>query len=387
MKELREIFDSQFEILLEKSQLPKYALGKLKYNFVRGAKMNDNHRRYGEDILIREVQKKKQELQKSKIVGQLDHPLDGQSQLKDAMHILADVDYDKNSKLGRAESYILDTTAGRDFLTLLKAGISMGPSMRGWGNVASNGDVSENWKLETIDFVLHPSFGADVAIDQTNLIESANNLFETEAQKKSRLISESHKKEQEKAGLDKQSLMWLIYNRDVDKGLHRGSFEEWKLANEKFIDIAICEVENDVDYETAVKKVCDEEEAKKLLRKEAKKQERVEPKDVMVEAFLAGVSASSLAEKINLEITKQEEIEAGILRSEEIQAILSEAAAAGLNTADEKIREKLLADAQQRKIDTPEEKVLTEEQKAKKKKQEESEKYSYLAGEKILAGK
>ena len=57
--ELREIFESDFDIITEKSQLPKYALGKLRYNFASGDKENLNHRTYSEDILTREITKKK----------------------------------------------------------------------------------------------------------------------------------------------------------------------------------------------------------------------------------------------------------------------------------------------------------------------------------------
>ena len=198
-------------------------------------------------------------------------------------------------------------------------------------------------------------------------------------------VPEKEKVVKETNGINKESISWIMYNKDIDQNLFRGSFESWKSHNSQYLDIAIYETENDVDYETAVRAVVEnEEEVKKILRKEAKKQERVEPKDVYLEAALMGVNAKEYARKINEEVDRQEQ-EVDI---SEIQTILREAATAGMNTADEKIREKILENNLQQKIDTSAE--LSETEKAKKKiaeaKEEENLRNSYLVGERILAG-
>ena len=116
-------------------------------------------------------------MRKGKIAGQLEHPLSGITKLDKVAHILNGVSYDRNTKLAGAESFILDTSKGRDFMVLLDAELKMGVSMRGFGNVF-NGKVQSDYKFDTVDFVLHPSFGSDATIDQSNIIESANNIFD-----------------------------------------------------------------------------------------------------------------------------------------------------------------------------------------------------------------
>lgn len=329
MNELREIFESDFDVLLEKSKLPPYALGRLRYNFVKGDKENLNHRTYSEDLLIREISKKKLELENSRTIGQLDHPLDGHTKLQDSMHILGDISYDKSLKIGVAESYILDTRSGRDFLVLLKTGISLGPSMRGWGNVDSKGKVMDDWKFSTIDFVLKPSFGDDVVIDQTNLIESANQFLPV------------NKKEEKMEITNKQSLMRTSYFRDVNEGIFSGSFEDYKSKNEKFFDIALAEINENLSYTEAVKKVFGETQGQKFLDKEEKIQPKVTIADVYFESVVAGISPEKYAKKINLEIDEQNEMITNSY-SENVKAVLREAVASGANVSDPKIREKIL---------------------------------------------
>jgi len=375
MNELREIFESEFDVLLEKSQLPKYALGKLKYNFVMGDKKNLNHRIYSEDILVREITKKKLELENSKIIGSLDHPVDGISKLRDSMHLLGDISYDKELKVGVAESYILNTRAGRDFLTLLDTGINLGPSMRGYGNVDPSGNVKNDYKLETIDFVLKPSFGQDVVVDKTNLIESANSLFEP-------------KKEDNKMGSkSKERILNTIYYRDINNGTFQGSLEDYKLKNEKFVDIAILETEGNLTYPEAVKKVLGETEGQKILNKENKIREKVEVKDIIFEARIAGINPSEYVKKLNAEVDRQNQ---KILseNAEQIGYILREAASAGMNTSDPDVRKKILENFENLKSEsgiepTKKQKLI---EKIIKAKEDEAQKYDFLAGERIAAG-
>lgn len=177
-KEIREIFDfGELQIITEKAKLPKYALAKLSYSFARADTENSNKRTYPESILSREINRKSEELRKGKIAGQLEHPLSGITKLDKVAHVLNSVAYDRTTKLASAESFILDTSKGRDFMVMMEAELAMGVSMRGFGNVL-DGEVQSDYKFDTVDFVLHPSFGSDAAIDQSNIIESANNIFD-----------------------------------------------------------------------------------------------------------------------------------------------------------------------------------------------------------------
>ena len=129
MKELREIYDfGQLNIITEKNKLPKYALAKLNYSFARADSENSNKRTYPESILSREISRKSEELKKGKIAGQLDHPLSGITKLDKVAHVLSAVSYDRNTKLAAAESFILNTTKGKDYMVMLDAELKMGVS-------------------------------------------------------------------------------------------------------------------------------------------------------------------------------------------------------------------------------------------------------------------
>jgi len=190
-KELREIYDfGQLKVITEKSKLPKYALAKLSYSFAKADSENSNHRTYPESILSREINRKSEELRKGKVAGMLEHPLSGITRLDRIAHVLNSVWYDKNTKLAAAESFVLDTSKGRDFMVLLDAELKMGVSMRGFGNVF-NGKVQSDYKFDTVDFVMHPSFGSDATIDQSNIIESANSIFDEKDTDSKKRISSS----------------------------------------------------------------------------------------------------------------------------------------------------------------------------------------------------
>lgn len=181
--ELREIFDfGKLGVITEKAKLPKYALAKLNYNFARADMENDNFRTYSESILSREIGRKSEELRTQKIPGMLNHPISGITELDKIAHVLTGVSYDRKTKLASAESYILDTSKGRDFMVMMDSEIKMGCSMRGWGNV-KNGYVQSDWKFGTVDFVLRPSF-SDAVITKSNIIESANNIFDEKGNNK-----------------------------------------------------------------------------------------------------------------------------------------------------------------------------------------------------------
>jgi len=232
--ELREIFDfGKLGIITEKAKLPKYALAKLNYNFARADMRNANFRTYSESILSKEVSRKSEELRTQKIPGMLNHPISGITELDKIAHVLTGVSYDRNTKLASAESYVLDTSKGRDFMTMMQAELAMGCSMRGFGNV-KNGYVQSDWKFDTVDFVLRPSF-SDAMIDKSNIIESANNIFDEKGNNK---------------GGDMKNLMGLsqeyvdemtqdCYKICIDEGTFKGSLEDYKKENGRFVLAAI----------------------------------------------------------------------------------------------------------------------------------------------------
>jgi len=362
MKELREIYDfGQLDIITEKVKLPKYALAKLSYLFARADTQNSNHRTYSESILSREIGKKSEELRTQKIPGMLNHPLSGITQLDKIAHVLNSVSYDRTTKLASAESYVLDTSKGRDFMVMLEAELSMGCSMRGWGNV-KNGYVQSDWKLDTLDFVLNPSF-SDAMIDQSNIIESANNIFDEKNNKGGNM-------NEEMMGLTEdfvESMMksvWEIYgNEEIPSAIFEGTLEDFKRENGKAVKAEILVAEGKCkDTEEALKhlsKFEKIEETKRIPTVPIRK--KVTSGEICLEAKMSGVDPKIYAEKLNANLERQEEVASDSeLSPAEVSFVIQEARQAGFNTGDEKERKRLLDIARKQKT----KKVLNGDEKA-----------------------
>jgi hypothetical protein len=162
-------------------------IGKLRYTFIVGDKKNKNDRTYSSEILSKAISDFGKGLKEKNIAGQLNHPaLSSHTELDKISHVITDVEWDEKSKRGIAVSSILDTSKGRDLKVLIDNSIPLGASIRGRGGLDSQGNVMDDYKLLSIDLVSAPSYGADTMIDKSNLIESANSIFEktlTESQK------------------------------------------------------------------------------------------------------------------------------------------------------------------------------------------------------------
>lgn len=175
MKELREIEET--DLVLEESK-NKNILRNLRFNYVRAEKLNANNRVYPESVISKDAERFNDALKKSGISGQLNHPKINSTELDKISHVLTGISYNPKTRLGVAEAVILNTTKGRDLLTLINSNVKLGASMRGFGTVAANRRVNDDFKLMSIDLVENPSFGSDTLISKSNLIESGNLAFE-----------------------------------------------------------------------------------------------------------------------------------------------------------------------------------------------------------------
>jgi len=338
--ELREIFDfGKLGVITEKAKLPKYALAKLNYNFARADMENDNFRTYNESILSREIGRKSEELRTQKIPGMLNHPISGITELDKIAHVLTGVSYDRKTKLASAESYILDTSKGRDFMVMLDSEIKMGCSMRGWGNV-KNGYVQSDWKFGTVDFVLRPSF-SDAMITKSNIIESANNIFDEKGNNKGENMKNMLGLSEEYVD-EMMQFSYDIYRKEEN---FKGSFAEWEkqMGNAYLAEILVQEGKC-ANTEEALKHLGVKKDFKKQIsaldektyssavdegykgtwqeweemlghlgvKEEIEKissapiQEKVTPGEIYLEARSAGVDPKIYAEKINKNVELQE---------------------------------------------------------------------------------
>lgn len=167
--ETKIVLDEKMEELGEDEK--KLFQAKLVFGFGKRDEKNKNGRYYPGKTWDPAVENFGEALEKSWKLGDLDHPLEGGTKLSSASHLLSKVWLDDDGK-GMAEAYILRTSKGNDFLTILKSKVKIGASLRGLGEVDSNGNVKPGMKILAIDFVENPSFGSNAAISQANIIES-----------------------------------------------------------------------------------------------------------------------------------------------------------------------------------------------------------------------
>lgn len=324
MSKLQELYACQFGLITEKAHLPRYALGKLLYNFARADEQNLNYRIYTEKLLLREITKKSEELKKEKIAGQLDHPLEGITRLSKAAHILNSVSYDPKTKLASATSFILATTGGKDFKVLLDSGIKMGASMRGFGTVGQDKKVNDDWNLQSIDFVLKPSFAPDAVISKDNLIESVDSL-------------------EEKSPPPEELIKFVldgVYSQRNEIG-HEESYEEFLAEQGAAIKASVL-VKYGVyeNIETALIEMGEENVLRKMKAEEETKV--YTSSDCYVEARLMGISPNEMAKKLNLAEERKKVDRGSDFSLKEAQALIEEAQAAGVNLSDPKKRAEFL---------------------------------------------
>jgi len=366
---LREIEETGMSILNEDK---KNGTINILAPFVQADKLNKNHRKYPLALLNREIDKVQDQINSGSFIGMSDHPASGMGNVQNASHLINKMFLDASGK-GFVEMKILATEKGKNIQAILKGGGKLGLSSRGFGTVnPTTRIVADDFNLVGVDIVMNPS-EPEATFDMKNIFES---------------IDFAPKKEDKKGDnkmdmKSKERILNTIYSRDINNGTFVGSFEDYKQKNEKFIDIALCEVNEGLSYEDSVRKVLGDEKGQRVLNKEKQIQEKVEIKDIIFEANVAGISPSEYVKKLNKEIDRQNQ---KILDDDEEQKsyILREAAMAGANINDPDVKKKILENFAKQKNEPV--KILTEKEKAKFKDQEEVRKYDYLVGEKMAAG-
>lgn len=133
--------------------------------YVRGEfgsalKPTANGRLYPPKLWEGQIDRLKNDLGSRKVLGELDHPTDGRTALQRASHVITDLKLVNGVVIGEAE--ILDTSMGRDLKAILKAGVPVGISSRGYGSTKPDDKgnevvQAEDYKLVTFDFVAEPA--------------------------------------------------------------------------------------------------------------------------------------------------------------------------------------------------------------------------------------
>jgi len=160
------IAEQQAEVLVEGAEAQKFYY--LTGLFLEGETQNQNGRVYPRDEIAAAVDKLNQTISKrGPIPGELDHP-DGMNINFDRLAVaITGMRMEGNNGIGKMR--VVPAGLGLIIEGAIKAGIQVGVSSRGTGNVDSSGRVSD-FDIVTVDAVLNPS--APNAYPTASLAES-----------------------------------------------------------------------------------------------------------------------------------------------------------------------------------------------------------------------
>lgn len=133
---------------------------KLKGRFQHADLPNGNGRVYPRSVLESSIQKTSQAISERRMLGELDHPNDAKIHLEKVSHVVTALKLNEDGQMyGEAE--VLPTASGKILEQLLRAGVKLGISSRGFGSTKKNGkgldEVQNDFKLVTFDIVSDPS--------------------------------------------------------------------------------------------------------------------------------------------------------------------------------------------------------------------------------------
>lgn len=129
---------------------------KMKGIFIQGGVKNANQRVYPVHEIAKAVNTLNEQIKGGySVLGEIDHPDDLKINLDRVSHMITDMNMDGANGFGTLK--IIPTPMGNLAKTMLEAGVKLGVSSRGSGNVnESNGHVSD-FEIITVDIVAQPS--------------------------------------------------------------------------------------------------------------------------------------------------------------------------------------------------------------------------------------
>lgn len=153
-------------LIMESDQSGKFLY--LKGLFIQGDVRNGNGRNYPKDEIGRAVQSMKQRIaERGPIPGELDHPQGLNINFDRISHVITDINM--NGANGVGTMRVINEGLGKVVRGCVEAGMQIGVSSRGSGNVDESGRVSD-FAIVTIDIVANPS--APDAFPAPSLAES-----------------------------------------------------------------------------------------------------------------------------------------------------------------------------------------------------------------------
>jgi len=127
----------------------------LKGIWIQGGVRNANQRVYAVNEIGRAVKTLNDQISEGfSVIGEVDHPEGLNINLDRVSHMITDMWMDGDNGFGKMK--ILPTPMGQLVKTMLEAGVKLGVSSRGSGEVDGNGNVT-GFEIITVDVVAQPS--------------------------------------------------------------------------------------------------------------------------------------------------------------------------------------------------------------------------------------
>lgn len=133
---------------------------KIKGRFGLAGAGNGNNRLYPQSVLGEAVNMVQKMVVEKRMLGELDHPADAKIHLDKVSHVITKLEMKQDGEVyGEAE--VLPTAPGKILEALLRSGVKLGISSRGFGSTKDNAqglqEVQSDYRLVTFDIVSDPS--------------------------------------------------------------------------------------------------------------------------------------------------------------------------------------------------------------------------------------
>ena len=124
--------------------------------FIEGDKKNHNGRIYGREQIASAVHQINEQIKNGySVLGEVDHPTNLRINLDRVSHMIEDMWMDGSKGCGKLK--ILPTPMGNLVKEMLNAGVKLGVSSRGSGNVNESSGTVSDFEIVTVDIVAQPS--------------------------------------------------------------------------------------------------------------------------------------------------------------------------------------------------------------------------------------
>jgi len=231
MKKLREVIEKKVSVLQERKTSDGTVM-KVIVPWIEANVENQNHRIYPKALLDREIKRLEPKIREGSLIGTADHPASGMADIATASHIVKKLWLDEGGT-GWAELAILPTERGTAIQTIVKSGGKLGISARGFGSVDKETKmVQDDYKLMGVDIVVNPSFEKS-QFSAEDIFESVDFSEEDEEEK-----NEERDQDIDVELFSESELVEVLksqYEKETAKGEFFGSWQEWRAKFENKI--------------------------------------------------------------------------------------------------------------------------------------------------------